>query len=129
MGQLSGLTGVALEFLVVGLTVWWFVTMLPFVLLVTPPLIRAAASAFPSVIPDDVRLHGLRGELPERGFALSMLVPGIAVVLLGASVTCTSLGSFMSASFGAGTRSLVELMAYLSGGALSIMGSTILIRK
>jgi len=129
MGQLSGLGRGSLTLLVAGLTLWWFITMLPFVLLVTPPLIRAAAASFPSVVPEDVRMHSLSRELPERGLALSMVVPGLVMVLLGAVVTFTGLGTFMAASFGQGTKTLIEAMTYLSGGTLSLIGSTILIKK
>ena len=129
MGQLSGLGRDSLALLFIGLILWWFITMLPFVLLMTPPLIRAAVASFPSVVPEDVRMHSLSRELPERGLALSMVVPGLVMVLLGAVVTCTGLGTFMTASFGQGTKTLIEEMTYISDGALTLIGSTILIKK
>ena len=50
----------ALIVLSVGLTIFWFVTMLPFVLLVTPPLIVAVASAFPSIVSEDLRTNSVK---------------------------------------------------------------------
>ncbi len=119
----------ALIFLIFGLTIWWFVTMLPFVLLVTPPLIRAVASAYPSLVPEEVAHHTLREEIPERWFALSMIIPGVAMVLLGFSITGTGLGAFISGFFGSATRSLVEAMTYLSGGALTLIGALFLLQR
>jgi len=47
----------------------WYVTMLPFVLLIGSPLIRAVASAFPGLVSDKVRSSTLKSELPRRSFA------------------------------------------------------------
>ena len=129
MGQLTALGRGSLALLVAGVTLWWVVTMLPFVLLVTPPLIRAAANAFPSMVPEEVREHSLRDELLEKEFALSMLVPGFILILLGLLTTSTGLGVFIYDSFGSVTKTLVELMTYSFGVILSIIGSVLLIRK
>ena len=129
LSQLAGIPAAALLTMVVGLTLWWFVTMLPFVLLVTPPLIRAAAASFPSIVPEDVRVHSLTEEASEGEFALSMLVPGMAVVLLGVVITGTGLGTYIANSFGQGTKTLIELASYLSGGALSVIGLFLIIKK
>ena len=115
--------------LIFGLTLWWFVTMLPFVLLVTPPLIRAAATSFPSVVPEDVREHSLHGEASDEAFALSMLAPGLVMITLGVSITYMDLGTFIANSFGQGTKTLIELTSYLSGAALSIIGSSLLVKR
>ena len=129
LGQLGNLSFDALVFLVIGLTVWWFVTMLPFVLLVTPPLIRAAATAFPTIVPEDVRTHSLQEELPETTFSLAVLVPGIIMLLVGLATSYTTLGVYLSNFFGASTRDLIQLMSYGSGGALSFLGLIILVSK
>jgi len=122
LNQFADLPLGALAFLIVGLTIWWFVTMLPFVLLVTPPLIRAAASAFPSIVPGEVREGSLRGELPKAAFSLSMLVPGLIMISIGLAVSYTSLGHYMINFFGGTTKILVEMMFYISGGILSVLG-------
>ena len=122
MNQLTNLPPGALAFLIVGLTIWWFVTMLPFVLLITPPLIRATASAFPSIVPREVREHSLKEELPETAFSSALLTPGIIMLLIGLATSYTSLGRYLTSFFGDPTRFLVELMFYLSGAVLSLLG-------
>jgi len=129
LSQLTGMPAGALVTLIFGLTLWWFVTMLPFVLLVTPPLIRAASASFPSIVPEDVREHSLSGEASEKGFALSMLIPGLAMILLGGLITSMGLGTFIANSFGQGTKTLIELTSYLSGGALSLIGFFLFIKR
>ena len=129
LGQLTELPLGAMALLIFGLTLWWFVTMLPFVLLVTPPLIRAAATSFPSVVPEDVREHSLRGEASDEDFALSMLAPGLVMITLGVSITYMDLGTFIANSFGQGTKTLIEVTSYLSGAALSIIGSSLLVKR
>lgn len=129
LGQLGNLSFDALAFLVIGLTIWWFVTMLPFVLLVTPPLIRAAATAFPTIVPEDVRTHSLQEELPETTFSLAVLVPGIIMLLVGLTTSYTTLSVYLSNFFGASTKDLIQLMFYGSGGALSSLGLIILVSK
>jgi hypothetical protein len=112
----------ALAFFIIGLTIWWFVTMLPFVLLVTPLLIRAAALAFPSIVPSDVRTNSLKEEVPKKTFSLALLVPGLIMLLIGLTVTYTALGVRMTGFFGATTMTLVQYMFYLSGVILTIIG-------
>ena len=103
-----------LVFLSIGLTIWWFVTMLPFVLLVTPLLIRAAAAAFPSIVPEGVKAHSLREELPKTTFSLAMLVPGLIMIVVGLATTYTSLAVY--------TPLGAQIMFYGSGIALSVLG-------
>lgn len=129
LGQLMELSTSALMLLIIGLTLWWFVTMLPFVLLVTPPLIRATSTAFPSLVPKDVRLQSLQEELPERNFAASMMVPGIFMLLMGLAASYTGLGVFIKGYFGEATQHMITLMSYISGGALSITGILILVKR
>jgi len=112
----------ALTFLVIGLTIWWFVTMLPFVLLVTPPLIKVAASSFPSIVPKGVRTHSLEQELPRATFSLAMIIPGILMLSMGLATTYTNLGRLMAANFGAVVQILVQIMFYVSGAVLSVLG-------
>jgi len=128
LGQLA-LPFDALMFLVIGLTIWWFVTMLPFVLLVTPPLIRAIAYAFPAVVPEDVKTHSIQEELPRRTFSLALLLPGTIMLLMGIATSHTALGTFLLGSFGALTRDLIQLMFYGSGIVMLILGLSVLVIK
>jgi len=109
-------------FLSIGLTIWWFVTMLPFVLLVTPLLIRAVAAAVPSVVPEEVRVHSLKQELPKNTFSLAILIPGLIMILMGLATTYTTLGNHINSFFGEPTFSLIQLMFYGSGLTLTVLG-------
>jgi hypothetical protein len=111
-----------LTFLSIGLTIWWFVTMLPFVLLVTPPLIRAAATAFPSIVPKEVRIHSLKQELPKAAFSLSMLVPGLIMLLSGLVTTYTDVGVYLTSAFSEPISLVIQSMFYISGIALTCLG-------
>ena len=110
-----------LIFLSIGLTIWWFVTMLPFVLLVTPILIRATAWATPSIVPEDVRIHSLGEDISKGLFSMALLIPGLIMLAVGLATTYTVLGEYIYTFFKEPTYSLVKWMFYLSGGALSIL--------
>jgi len=116
-------------FFSVGLTIWWYVTMLPFVLLVTPILIRAASSAFPTVVSEEIRRNSLRQELPETSFSLAMLVPGVIMLIIGLATSYTDLGLMTRSFFGELTSGLIQLMFYSSGVALSFLGVLFYTRK
>ena len=103
--------------------------MLPFVLIVTPPLIRGASAAFPSLVREDVRLHSLQEELPEREFALSLIAPGVFMLLVGALVYYSGLGVFIEGYFGATVKQLITLMSVISGGALTLTGSLVMVKE
>jgi hypothetical protein len=129
----TALSGDALIMLSIGLTIFWFVTMLPFVLLITPPLIVAVSNAFPSIVADDVRKSTLK-ELPKKPFALSMLVPGIIMILIGLATTYTVFGTYLSTNFAstyfpAAVMVLLQLLFYGSGIILFALGLVVLLRK
>lgn len=128
----TALSSDALVMLSVGLTIFWFVTMLPFVLLVTPPLIVAVSNAFPSIVADDVRQSTLK-ELPKRPFALSMLIPGIIMILIGLATTYTVFGTYLSTNFAStfstAIMALLQLLFYGSGIILSALGLIVFLRK
>jgi len=114
-----------LTFLSIGLTIWWFVTMLPFVLLITPLLIRAVATAVPSVVPDAVRVHSLKQELPKTTFSLAILIPGLVMILMGLATTHTTLGNYINSFFGELTLGLIQLLFYGSGVILAVLGTIV----
>ncbi len=119
LGEYTNFPPEAFAILIVGLTIWWYVTMLPFVLLVTPILSRAVAAAYPSLVSQDVKLS-LKEELPQTGVAL--LIPGLIMLLTGLATTYTSLGEGMMNFFGSATVTLIELMFYVSGAVLTLLG-------
>ena len=127
--QALNLSWEALTYLSIGLTIWWFVTMLPFMLLVTPPLVRAVASAFPSIVPEEVRIHSLDEDMPKLTFSLAMLIPGLILILVGLTTTFTVLGTYTVNFFGETTKAFIELMYYASGAVLSILGILVYIKQ
>lgn len=126
------LTGEALIALSLGLTLFWFVTMLPFVLLLVPALISVTARAFPSIVPEDVRTNGLK-RVSNRLLGASMLTPGIMMITIGLIITCTSLGTYLSlnfaASFPSATLSLIQILLYAGGGILAVLGGCLMTKK
>ncbi len=127
------LTAEALIALSLGLTLFWFVTMLPFVLLLVPALISVTARAFPSIVPEDVRINGVK-RASNRLLGASMLTPGLTMITIGLLITCTSLGSYLSINFATSyfpttTLSLIQILLYSGGCVLSILGGCLLIKK
>jgi len=129
----TSLTAETLMWVSIGLTVWWFVTMLPFVLLVTPLLIRAAAIAMPYIVPETVRTHSLKNELPKAQFGLAMLVPGVIMVLLGLATTYTGLAGSLSQAIPSAIRditlAMIQILFYGSGIILMLLGVMVLAGK
>jgi len=120
----------ALTLLSLGLTIFWFITMLPFVLLVTPPLIRAAALAFPGIVSEEIRMHSLKSEIPKKTFGLALAVPGIAMLLVGLATTYSPFGSYLATNFASTftpvVMDLLQLLFYGSGIVLSVLGFVVL---
>jgi hypothetical protein len=120
----------ALILLSLGLTIFWFITMLPFVLLVTPPLIRAAAMAFPGIVSEEIRMHSLKSEIPKKTFGLALAVPGIVMLLVGLATTYSPFGGYLSTNFASTftpmVMDLLQLLFYGSGIALSVLGFVVL---
>jgi hypothetical protein len=120
----------ALTLLSLGLTIFWFITMLPFVLLVTPPLIRAAALAFPGIVSEEIRMHSLKSEIPKKTFGLALAVPGIVMLLVGLATTYSPFGSYLATNFASTftpvVMDLLQLLFYGSGIVLSVLGFVVL---
>ncbi|MCW4019026.1 MAG: hypothetical protein NWF00_10180 [Candidatus Bathyarchaeota archaeon] len=106
-----------------GLIVFWFVTMLPFVLLVVPALVAVAARAFPSIVPEDVRTNGMK-RLPKRLLGTSMIVPGTLMIVIGLTITFASFGSYLPTNlaaryFPAATLILIQFLLYAGRHSVS----------
>ncbi|MGQ9543874.1 MAG: ECF transporter S component [Candidatus Bathyarchaeia archaeon] len=71
-----------------GLVAWWYVTMLPFVLLLGPPLIRAVYKAFPTFFSERI---GSTVSIQEMGgrFSTAMLLPGLLMASIGIGMMLT----------------------------------------
>lgn len=126
------LTGNALLAVSLGLTVFWFVTMLPFVLLIVPALITVTAKAFPSIIPPAIKANVAK-QPSNRLLGISMLIPGVTMIAIALTLTATSLGSYLSVDlssfFPAASFSLIQLLLYVGGGFLAVLGGIVGIKK
>jgi hypothetical protein len=118
--EFVGLTSDTLVFLSIGLVIWFFITELPFLLLVTPVLIRAAVAVSSSIVPENMRTYSLREELPKTTFSLAMLIPGIIMIFMGIATTYTEMGNLMSLK--GTTLVAVQVLFYGSGIILSALG-------
>ncbi len=121
-GGMPALGASGMTVFIVGLTVWWFVTMLPFVVVLTPPLIRGVAKAFPSMMDNEKLDEIVSAEVSGRELALSMVSPGVIMIVLALSVSYTGLGIQLEGLFGTSARSLIEIMSYISGAILGVLG-------
>lgn len=119
----------ALSIFILGLTIWWFATMLPFVLLVTPVLIRVIATAVPYLVTEEVRMHVLGEKIPSTTFSIAMLIPGLIRLVIGLITTFTLFGETLRTFFGSTTISLIEIMFYTSGVILTALGLFVKVRS
>jgi len=122
------MTGDALIIMAVGMTIYWYVTMLPFVLLLVPPLVHAAARAFPNLISPDLA-EALKKKTPMKDLGTSMVVPGLLLILLAASLSFTDVGVYMARVFGSNSKAAMEVLSYVCGVALSAVGAYFYTRK
>ncbi|MCS7369135.1 MAG: ECF transporter S component [archaeon GBS-70-058] len=120
----------ALTILSIGLMLFWFITMLPFVLLITPPLIRIISITFPSIVPMDVREASLKSVLPRRSFGIALISSGVFTLLIGILISFSPLGIYLSTTFRGYFPPLVmdlfQLLLYLCGIVLSLLGLGVL---
>lgn len=116
--------------LVLGFTAWWYITMIPFQLLVAPIIIRAIARAIPSMVPKDVLNASLSKEMPTLHFSLALLLPGLLMLSIGIitlfepSIAISLVGVLRNAEV---IASLIQYMFLLTGGCVSILGLALLI--
>lgn len=117
-----------LTMFIIGLTIWWFVTMLPFVILITPPLIRGVVNAFPFLMDSRVIDATALGGVPEEGLVLSLLTPGVIMIIVGLVISYTALGAQLTGFFGGQAAELIELMTYIGGFVLAALGGIVYLK-
>jgi len=114
----------------ISLIIWWFVTMFPFMLLLTPFLIKISVIALPNITPIDVRNASLSQEFPTKFFILSILLPGIIMLSLGLSLYFTpfvniiynGLTTIIKPEKALLTIDLIKIMFVLCGFSMTIGG-------
>jgi len=116
--------------LVLGLTAWWYITMVPFQLLVTPAIVKAIAKAFPTITPEDVLRSSLSKEMPTLHFSLALLLPGLLMLSIGVatliepSIALSLVGVLRKAEV---IASLIQVMFLATGGCVSALGLALLV--
>ncbi len=111
-----------------GLIAWWYVTMLPFVLLLGPPLIRAVASAFPGLVSEEIKTSIMKGEVPRKSFSLAMILPGSLMLLIGIAITVVDPGQILALKLATFPLILAGMQAMFvgSGVILLVLGVVVL---
>jgi len=102
-----------------GLIAWWYVTMLPFVLLLGAPLIRAVALAFPGIVSEEMRSATVKGEALKKSFSLGMIIPGLLMLLIGLAIFFADPNWIMELKIAPSEIILVGMeMMFIVGGAI-----------
>lgn len=119
-----------LTLLSLGLTLFWFITMLPFVLLVTPPLIRIISIAFPNFVSLSVGIISLKTVFPKKNFGISLITSGIFTLIIGLIISFSPFGAYLAMNFrgcfSSTVMELFQLLLYTCGVILSVLGFGIL---
>lgn len=95
----ASLNWIDLSAFAIALTIWWFVTMLPFSLILTPILVKTLSYAFPSIVPSEVRLHSLSREPSLKSLSTTIVFSGLILVILGSTLMFTPLGDTLFYGF------------------------------
>lgn len=116
----------------IGLTLWWYITMLPFLLLLTPVLIKAASLLIPHFIPVHIVEASLKSELPSKMFSNVLIFSGIAMVLVSL-VTFLPGSEMLVVAYKPAVREIIlvgiRLMFLLTGGGCTVTGAVFYILK
>lgn len=101
--------------LIIGLTAWWYVTMLPFAVLITPILTKAVSSSLRGNVREDIQKTSL-AEL-KRPTVIALAVSG-AVILVAGLVLLTVPSSvadlFAVGKFAPSKETLTQVITWMS---------------
>ncbi|MDP7976225.1 hypothetical protein [Tardisphaera saccharovorans] len=109
-----------------GLTAWWLITMLPFMYLALPPLLKVGAKAFPNLAPLGLKTSD---ELPPLDTFLSLFLPGLALLSFGILIAVRpSLGVYMMGLYkNASAFAYALKVMFIAGGVmLMVIGVAVL---
>ena len=105
-----------------GLTLWWYITMLPFVLVAVPPILRAVAKSAPHIVPEDV-LKAVNSPVPSGLFTKTLIASGVSMIAVG---LCTLIPGAEWLAVAYRTPDLVlsgiRLMFLITGGGCTAVG-------
>jgi len=124
----ANLTWLDLTEFAMALTVWWFSTMLPFSLIITPIILKSLAEAFPAITPPQLREARFIDEIRSMPFSLTVLLSGLVLVAMGVVLAYTPIGSQLLYGFTIKIkREYALLTIQLINTILMFLGSTIAI--
>jgi len=108
---------------VLSLTLWWFVGMLPFMLLLGPPIIKAVCKAAPGITPEQVTKSGIQEEFPQSGFAYSLAAPGVIFLVIGLLTVIDPINNaLLTIIKDSLVLGLIRILLLAGGGVLTTLG-------
>jgi hypothetical protein len=108
-----------------GLVAWWYVTMLPFVLVIGPILIRAVAPALTGLLPRELSLK-LKEQVPRRSLFLAMLMPSIVTLVIGITLLTANPGLLVASNFAPNALILAGMQVMFIGSGLILLALSLL---
>jgi hypothetical protein len=103
-----------------GLVAWWYVTMLPFVLVLGPIVIRAVAPALSGFLLPGVSLR-LKEEIPRKSLFLAMILPCMVMFVIGATLVTVSPALLIASGFASNAVILAGMQAMFLGSGLILL--------
>ena len=111
-----------------GLIAWWYVTMLPFVLMVGPVLIRAVAPALTGLLSQELSLK-LREQVPRGNVLLAMFVPSVVMLVVGVFLATANPSLLVASHFAPNVLILTGMQAmFLVSGLVLLVLSLLTLR-
>jgi hypothetical protein len=107
-----------------GLVAWWYVTMLPFVLVIGPILIRAVAPALTGLLSRELSLK-LKEQIP-RSLFLAMLMPSIVTLMIGVILVTANPSLLVASNFAPNALILTGMQVMFLGSGLILLALSLL---
>ncbi|MEM5825399.1 MAG: hypothetical protein QXX58_03090, partial [Thermofilaceae archaeon] len=114
----------------VGLTTWWFSTMIPFQLLAVPPILRGLVKALPHLTPPDVRKECTEGVTPKRELVLALLLASIPALVVAVSVAVSEgVADFFVGALPARVQGLVRslIVVMFAATGVGLLGASVFV--
>jgi len=108
-----------------GLVAWWYVTMLPFVLVLGPILIRAVAPALSGLVSQELSLK-LKEEVPRKSLFVAMILPSMIMLAIGVTLVTANPSLLVSSSFASNAVILTGMQLMFLGSGLILLVLSVL---
>ncbi len=103
-----------------GLVAWWYVTMLPFVLVLGPIVIRAVTPALTGFVSQGVGLR-VKEQVPRRSLSLAMILPSIVMLVIGVTIVTANPSLLIASGFAPNALILAGMQAMFLGSGLILL--------